>query len=589
MAKRLVRYVVAGFTALIITLSLYNGATVRDRIAHAGPLIRPHVVSNSKWAKLPVEYPVESYIRIPSGPPRNIPKIQHEFMPETDSAKVARTEKLGKIKESFQHAWKGYKNHAWLSDELEPVTGGQLNVFGGWAATLVDSLDTLWIMDLKDEFDEAVNATNSIDFSQAAVETLNVFETTIRYMGGFLAAYDLSGRRELLEKAVELGEMIYVAFDTPNRLPVMRWRWQHKLEGEPQHASAATLSAEIGSLSLELTRLTQLTGDPKYFDAIQRITDVFDEQQDSTALPGLWPIGVDAEEPNFAIEKQFSLGAMADSLYEYLPKEYMLLGGNADQYRRMYEKAIEVAKRKLFFRPMIPTEQDVLMSGIWEPDRSPDHGGASMVLRPEGQHLVCFVGGMVGIAAKIFSREEDLSIARKLTDGCIWAYEGSPNGIMPEVFSVLPCEDPSECKWNEKKWKDKIDERSGRRDPDSDYVTKHRLPPGITQIRDRRYVLRPEAIESVMIMYRITGDLVLQDKGWEMFKAIEKATRTEFAHATLNDVTDKTNEKQDKMESFWTAETLKYFYLLFSEPSVISLDEWVFNTEAHGFRRPISR
>jgi mannosyl-oligosaccharide alpha-1,2-mannosidase len=43
---------------------------------------------------------------------------------------------------------------------------------------------------------------------------------------------------------------------------------------------------------------------------------------------------------------------------------------------------------------------------------------------------------------------------------------------------------------------------------------------------------------------------------------------------------------EDKMESFWTAETLKYFYLIFSTPDMISLDDWVFNTEAHPFRRP---
>jgi mannosyl-oligosaccharide alpha-1,2-mannosidase len=40
----------------------------------------------------------------------------------------------------------------------------------------------------------------------------------------------------------------------------------------------------------------------------------------------------------------------------------------------------------------------------------------------------------------------------------------------------------------------------------------------------------------------------------------------------------------DSMESFWMAETLKYFYLIFSEPDVLSLDDWVFNTEAHPFR-----
>ena len=40
----------------------------------------------------------------------------------------------------------------------------------------------------------------------------------------------------------------------------------------------------------------------------------------------------------------------------------------------------------------------------------------------------------------------------------------------------------------------------------------------------------------------------------------------------------------DKMESFWTAETLKYFFLLFEDESVMNLDEWVLNTEAHGFK-----
>jgi len=40
------------------------------------------------------------------------------------------------------------------------------------------------------------------------------------------------------------------------------------------------------------------------------------------------------------------------------------------------------------------------------------------------------------------------------------------------------------------------------------------------------------------------------------------------------------------MESFWMAETLKYFYLIFSEPELVSLDDFVFNTEAHPLRTP---
>jgi mannosyl-oligosaccharide alpha-1,2-mannosidase len=88
-------------------------------------------------------------------------------------------------------------------------------------------------------------------------------------------------------------------------------------------------------------------------------------------------------------------------------------------------------------------------------------------------------------------------------------------------------------------------------------------------------------------MYRITGDPSWQDKGWRMFEAVVKATRTEAGHTAIRDVTSsKEPETEDSMESFWLAETLKYFYLLFETPDVISLDEWVLNTEAHPFRRP---
>lgn len=70
-----------------------------------------------------------------------------------------------------------------------------------------------------------------------------------------------------------------------------------------------------------------------------------------------------------------------------------------------------------------------------------------------------------------------------------------------------------------------------------------------------------------------------------MFLSITKHTRTEFGYAALSDVTANPPTQRDSMESFWTAETLKYFWLMFSKDDVVSLDEWVFNTEAHPFRR----
>ena len=72
-----------------------------------------------------------------------------------------------------------------------------------------------------------------------------------------------------------------------------------------------------------------------------------------------------------------------------------------------------------------------------------------------------------------------------------------------------------------------------------------------------------------------------------MFQAVNQHTAAEHGNSAIDDVTKSAPELEDSMESFWLAETLKYFYLLFEDEHVISLDDWVLNTEAHPFRRPV--
>lgn len=111
-------------------------------------------------------------------------------------------------------------------------------------------------------------------------------------------------------------------------------------------------------------------------------------------------------------------------------------------------------------------------------------------------------------------------------------------------------------------------------------------PEGVVSIRAPDYRLRPEAIESVWYLYRITGDEHWREVGWRMWQAIEKATSTTYGFSALLSVQEHRLRMTDKTESFWIAETLKYFYLLFADENVVSLDEWVLNTEAHPFKRP---
>ncbi|KAF4156625.1 hypothetical protein CNMCM6069_006523 [Aspergillus lentulus] len=485
-----------------------------------------------------------------SSPPSKS-RIQFAFQRESGSAKRVRKDRQQQVRQAFLHAWKGYKKYAWLHDEVTPLSGGYRDPFVGWAATLVDGLDSLYIMGLQNEFDSALEAVQSINFSRPNAERVPVFETTIRYLGGLLGAYDVSGGKYplLLQKADQLGEFLFQAFDTPNGIPVPYYWWQRGnqgLEGE-----SGVLVAQIGSLSLEFTRLAQLTGKRKYFDGISRITDYLDHAQNTTRIPGLWPSQVDTRGPSFD-GSAFTLGAWADSLYEYLPKEHLLLNGKTDQYLQMYRRALDSAVKYHFFRPKTPGGEDILFPGSLEA-----RGNGQPALRTEVQHLGCFVGGMVGLGARIMDSPEELAMAIRLTDGCVWAYQKTASGVMPEIFHIDECRSEGSCEWTDE----------GHVELGHGY--------GFTQVSDSSYQLRPEAIESVFIMYRLTGNPIWQDKGWNMFQAIMKHTRTPIANARISDVTDANPKQDDSMESFWLAETSKYFYLLFSEPDLVSLDNFV--------------
>ncbi|KAL7931295.1 glycoside hydrolase family 47 protein [Trichoderma chlorosporum] len=575
-------YAWVALVATILLLYLWSSSAV----APSAPAWRTAKYNSYFWKTLPVNYPPKSIRPLPTTSAVKYPKIQTSFAKESSEARKIRLERQLAVKDVFSKCWASYREHAWTADELAPVSGGKKNPFGGWAATLVDALDTLWIMGMKPEFDAAVDAAHAIDFTKTALEEVNVFETNIRYLGGFLSAYDLSGDSRLLDKAVEVGEMLYKAFDTPNRMPITRWDIHAAMAGEKQEAAAGVLVAEVGSLSMEFTRLSMVTRDPKWFDAVQRIMDGMAAQQNSTALPGLWPLVVSAQGEIYNKGDAFTMGAMADSVYEYLPKMSALIGGQLPMYQEMYENAATTAAKHNLFRPMTPNNDDILISGSVKAENG------VVTLDPQGQHLVCFLGGLMALGGKMFNRPQDLSAATKLVDGCVWAYKALPHGIMPETFHMLPCPstDAAACAWDEAAWKKEVVRRANDAgDSSADaIIARDRLPPGFTSIPDRRYILRPEAIESVFVLYRATGRADLPGAAWDMFRAVNATTSTALANSAVWDVTaprDQLPERADSMESFWLGETLKYFYLVFSEPGTISLDEYVFNTEAHPFKR----
>ncbi|KAF1744598.1 hypothetical protein MXB_3636 [Myxobolus squamalis] len=92
-------------------------------------------------------------------------------------------------------------------------------------------------------------------------------------------------------------------------------------------------------------------------------------------------------------------------------------------------------------------------------------------------------------------------------------------------------------------------------------------------------------MESIFYLFRITGDSYYRNVGWDLIRSIHKHTHVDSGgYTSVGNVNDPSGSRLGTQESFFMAETLKYAYLLFSDPRFMSLDEWVFNTEAHPFR-----
>jgi len=207
----------------------------------------PVVKSSVDWASIDFKYPAKTVTPLPTGRRKLLPQIQHAFGRESSRHAKIREERRSAVRELTRKNWHSYRKYAWKKDALLPLSGGSRDQFSGWAATLVDSLDTLWIMGLREEFDEAVEAVAGIDFGKTSSSTVNMFETTIRYLGGLIAAYDLSKREVLLQKAVELGDMIYAGFNTPNRMPVDMLAFEAAKEGTGLDVEYTVVSASPGT------------------------------------------------------------------------------------------------------------------------------------------------------------------------------------------------------------------------------------------------------------------------------------------------------------------------------------------------------
>lgn len=458
--------------------------------------------------------------------------VDREVTPEmkAESDALARTRRV-QVKGAMQRVWKAYKEHAWGRDELKPQSLQGHDNWGGIGCTLVDSLDTLWLMGMKDEFWEARDwVRDKLSFSHTG--TVSVFETTIRELGGLLSAYDLSGDEAFLNKARDLGDRLLAAFDTPSGIPNGQVNLQSKNSHNAGWTGGSAILAELGTMQVEFRYLSQATGDPIY---AQKVNKVFDIMAEKHPNDGLYPIYVNTHSGQLQ-GGAITFGALGDSFYEYMLKVWLQGGRKEDSYRKMFDDAMDGMMKKLL--------QKSKPSGmLYVADLENGHINHKM------DHLVCFLPAVLALGAKTLPHPDPerearyMSAAKGLTYTCYQMYHKYPTHLAPEY---------------------------------SRFVAGQDMVPGANF-----YILRPEAAEAIFYMHELTGDPIYREWAWEIFEAIERYCKTEHAYGAHPDVTSTSRRPDDRMESFFLAETMKYLYLIQDPDHPIDLFKYVFNTEAH--------
>lgn len=453
--------------------------------------------------------------------------------------------------EAFLHAWKGYKEFAWGEDELRPLSKTSSTWFG-LGLTIIDSLDTMYIMNLHEEFEEARDWVEH-KFDLAVNKYNSLFEITIRILGGLLSAYHLSGERVFLERAYDLGNRSLSAFNTPSHIPLSDINLMHRTAKSPSWTSDSSVS-EVASLQLEFKDLARLTGDVRFSNVVSNISQVLHRNLDAD---GLVPIYVDTNTGRFT-NHLITLGARGDSYYEYLLKQWIQNGAKEnkstdDEFYLLEDwlASVRGIKEKLVrkTKPNNLTFVGEMHSGTFS---------AKM------DHLVCFLPGNLALGYLHLKRtsilteqqlNETLDLAKELTETCYQMYAQMRTGLSPEIVYFNTYDESKQ-----------------------DLFVKE---------ADKHNLLRPETVESLYYLYKITHDRKYQEYGWKIFQSFENYTRVEHGYSSISDVSDPQNVKfKNKMESFFLAETLKYFYLLFEDDDNpqhenVNLEKWIFNTEAH--------
>ncbi|XP_008422199.1 ER degradation-enhancing alpha-mannosidase-like protein 3 isoform X2 [Poecilia reticulata] len=445
------------------------------------------------------------------------------------------------ILEMFDHAYGSYMKYAYPADELmplsckgrvrgeEPNRGDIDDSLGKFSLTLIDTLDTLAVLNKLDEFDDAVKkAVRDVRLDNDVV--VSVFETNIRVLGykassrGLLGGHVMADllrqrgermqwyRDELLHMAVELGHRLIPAFNTSSGLPYPKVNLRYGILNPLSRTGTEsdTCTACAGTIILEFAALSRLSGESVFEEHARKALDVlWERRQRGSDLVGT-VINIHNGE---WVRKDSGVGAGIDSYYEYLMKAYILLGDDT-------------------FLQRFNTHYSAIMKYISQPPLllNVHMHNPTVSVRSWMDSLLAFFPGLQVLTGDLKPAIETHEMLYQVT---------KQHKFLPEAFT-----------------------------------TEFRVHWG-------QHLLRPEFAESTYYLYKATGDPYYLRVGQSIVEKLNAFARVPCGFAAVQDV--RTGTHEDRMDSFFLAEMFKYLYLLFSEKSqlLINLDDYIFTTEAH--------
>ncbi|XP_052830487.1 mannosyl-oligosaccharide 1,2-alpha-mannosidase IA [Octopus bimaculoides] len=295
---------------------------------------------------------------------------------------------------------------------------------------------------------------------------LSVFETNIRFLGGFLSAYALTGDKMFKEKAIDVGNKLLPAFDTPTGIPQSminlktggshNWGWA---------SGGCSILAEFGSIHLEFIYLSNITGNKIYEQKVMKIRETL---QQLKRPQGLYPIYLNPRTGKWG-QHLFSVGAMGDSFYEYLLKTWLYTGKKDTVARQMYDEAV-MPEGMICYFSFCRVNSLYVYAFVY------------VCLYPD---INCFdfliSGGMFALGAEGSSDPKKyIALGEEIARTCHESYNRSSTRLGPEAFRFEGHTEAKAMRQNEK-----------------------------------YYILRPEVIETYFYMWRFTKNKKYREWGWD--------------------------------------------------------------------------